>query len=48
MREKRKKLVWKLAVFKAFGIKGGIRCYTEVAVPFADVCIRENAVVQED
>lgn len=38
----RKKLVWKLAVFKAFGVKGGVRCYRKVAVPFADIWVTEN------
>lgn len=47
-REKRKKLVWKLAVFKAFGVKGGIRCYRKVAVPFADISGRENTGIQKD
>lgn len=47
-REKRKKLVWKLAVFKAFGVKGGVRCYRMVALPFADIWERENAGIQED
>lgn len=36
-REKRKKLVWKLAVFKAFGVKGGARCSRKGAIPFADI-----------
>lgn len=45
---KRKKLVWKLAVFKAFGVKGGVRCYRKVAVPFADIQVRENTGMQED
>lgn len=47
-REKRKTLVWKLAVFKAFGVKGGVRCYKKVAVPFADILVSENAGIQKD
>lgn len=46
--EKRKKLVWKLAVFKAFGVKGGVRCYRKVAVPFADIWVTENVGIQKD
>lgn len=47
-REKRKKLVWKLAVLKAFGVKGGPRCYRKVAGPFADIWLREHAGIWED
>lgn len=32
-REKRKKLVWKWAVFKSVGVKGGRRCCGKVAAP---------------
>lgn len=46
--EKRKKLVWKLTVFKAFGVKGGVRCYRKVAVPFADIWVTENVGIQKD
>lgn len=42
-REKRKKLVWKLGLFKAFGVEGDIRCYKRLAVTLADIIVSENA-----
>lgn len=47
-REKRKKLVWKLAVFKAFDVKGGVRCYRRFAAPFTDILAAENVGIQKD
>lgn len=46
---KRKKLVWKLAVLKAVGGKGGERCYRTVVAPSAENrSKRKNTAIQED
>lgn len=46
--KKRKKLVWKLAVLKAFGVKGGMRCYSRLAAPFTDILVTENVGIRAD